>query len=94
MATVGYTTLDFGSVPGTNVAIATVTGQAAFSASGSYADAWIDGSDSTAQHNAEEHAIVPLVVRVVQRVNGVGFTIEASSDWRLTGTFKVRWVWL
>lgn len=91
MAT-GTATLNFGSAPGTNVVVSTVTGQSAIT-SGSKVEAFLMG-DSTATHNAYEHFIVPLVLRCGNIVAGTGFDIYASSDLRLTGTFTVNWVWV
>lgn len=88
---IGTATLDFGAAPGSNVATVTVTGQTRIDA-GSQATAALMG-DTTADHNAYEHLIVPLTVRCSDIVAGTGFTITASSEWRLTGTFKVRWSW-
>ena len=87
----GSAVLDFGAAPGTNVATTTVTGETGVLGT-SHVEAWMMG-DSTADHNAYEHLIVPLVVRVGSITNGVGFDIIASSDLRLTGTFAVHWVW-
>jgi len=92
MATTGTATLNFGSAPGSTVATVAVTGQTGI-LSGSHVEAWIQGTDSTATHNAVEHETVPLVVRITSLVAGTGFTIRASGEWRLTGTFTVHWVW-
>lgn len=87
----GTATLNFGSAPGTNVVSVAVTGQTSISA-GSHVDAWIMGT-TTATHNLEEHLWVPLNIRCGNIVAGTGFTIYASTDLRLTGTFTVHWVW-
>lgn len=92
MPATGFTTLDFGAAPGGNVATIAVTGQASI-VSGSIAEAFMMG-DSTVHHNADEHALVPLKLSCSAVVAATGFTITAVSDWRLTGTFKVRWVWV
>jgi len=92
MAGTGSATLNFGAAPGTNTATVDVTGQAAIVA-GSYVEAWIQGNDSTAEHNAYKHAIVPMIVRITTVAAGTGFTIQGASEWRLNGTFTVRWVW-
>jgi hypothetical protein len=51
------------------------------------------GLDTTATHNAVEHAIAPIKLSCTAIVPGTGFTIQGISEWRLTGTFVVRWVW-
>lgn len=89
---VGNATLDFGAAPGTNIATVNVTGQTGISNT-SGVEAYLMGLDTTADHNAVEHSIVPLRLSCTAITAGTGFTIQGSSDWRLTGTFKVRWVW-
>jgi hypothetical protein len=90
-ANTGTAVLNFGSIPGTNVVTTTVTGQTSI-LSNSYVQAWLMG-DSTATHNAYEHNIVPIRLVCGNIVAGTGFDIVASTDWRLTGTFSVRWMW-
>jgi hypothetical protein len=88
----GNVTLDFGAAPGTNIATATVTGQTTISAT-SGVEAYLMGIDTTATHNAVEHSLVPINLSCISITAGTGFTIQGASEWRLTGTFKVRWVW-
>jgi len=90
-ANTGSAVLDFGSTPGTNVVTTTVTGQASI-LSGSFVQAWLMG-ETTATHNAYEHNIVPIRLTCGNIVAGTGFDIVASTDWRLTGTFSVKWIW-
>lgn len=89
--TKGTSTIDFGSAPGTNFVKATVTGQSSI-IDGSTVRAFLMGV-ATATHNAYEHLIVPLTLTCGSIVPGTGFTINASSDLRLTGTFTVYWEW-
>jgi hypothetical protein len=91
MAATGTATIDFGAAPGTNAVEVAVTGQAGISTS-SQAEAWMMAS-STATHNAEEHMLVPIKLTCGNLINATGFTIYARSDWRLTGTFTVQWIW-
>jgi hypothetical protein len=88
----GDATLDFGAAPGTNIATATVTGQTGITST-SGVEAYMMGTDSTATHNDFEHSIVPLRLSCTAITAGTGFTIQGISDLRLTGTFRVRWVW-
>lgn len=94
MATTGNATLNFGSTPGTNHVSVAVTGQAAI-ASGAYMEAYFQGDDSTATHNSYEHKMLPMAVNLTcsDVVAGTGFTINAMTQLRLTGTVKCRWVW-
>lgn len=92
----GTATLNFGAAPGTNTATVTVTGQASIT-SGSHAEAWFMGNDSTADHNAYEHKhLLPQYVQlsVDNVVAGTGFDITATAlELRLNGTIKCRYVW-
>lgn len=88
----GTGTIDFGSAPGKNNTTLVVTGQAGIVA-GSDVEAFMM-VESTADHNADEHSVVPMNLRCGSIVAGTSFTITAVSEWVLTGTFKVRWVWL
>lgn len=95
MPGVGSATLDFGATPGEFDASVAVTGQTAILA-GSHCEAFWMG-DSTADHNADEHALGPCLISLVCRdvVAGTGFTIVGRSacGHRLTGQWSVRWVW-
>lgn len=87
---VGTATIDFGSAPGASTAEVSIAGQVGFTAA-SHAEAWLQG-DATATHNAYEHLVVPMVLRIGNQAAG-SFTIYASTDWRLDGTFTVHWAW-
>lgn len=96
MATTGSATLDFGSAPGNNVGLAVVTGQTGI-LSGSNIECWVQGNDSSTDHNAYEHALAGQLFSVTPTnvVAGTGFTIQGTSlSLRLTGTWTVRWVWI
>lgn len=90
----GTVTFDFGAVPGTNLVLTTVV-DSAISAS-SKVEIYLMGTDSTIDHNATEHQLLPLggLALLCIAVNaGVGFTAQAASLLRLTGTFVARYVW-
>jgi hypothetical protein len=91
MANTGSAILDFGSIPGTNRTITTVTGQTDITNT-CFADAFLMG-DSTDDHNVEEHLFAPITLRCTNIVPGVSFDIVAITENRLSGTFIVRWVW-
>lgn len=90
----GTITFNFGAAPGTNIAQTVVTGQASIG-SGSKVEVYMMGTDSTAGHNAYEHAILPLdlALSCVAIAAGTGFTGQAATTQRLTGTFQARFVW-
>ena len=87
----GTATLSFGAAPGTNVCFIAVTGQTAILSS-SVPQAWM-GADSTADHNSEEHKLVPVKLTCGSVIAGTGFTIFAVTEWRLSGTFTAHWSW-
>lgn len=93
---IGQTTLTFPDspqsgrpAPGTNTASTTVTGLTAFTDTDTV-QAWLM-ADSTADHDALAHALVPVRLRVRAPITGTGFTIDAVSEHRLRGAFKVRY---
>ena len=90
----GTVVFDFGTGYGTNV-VSTTVSSATISA-GSKVEIYLMGTDSTATHNAIEHQMLPLFglsLTVTAISAGVGFTAQAMSMARLTGTFNARWVW-
>lgn len=80
--------------PGSNVSTVTITGQTGLLVTDAI-DAWIQGNDTTASHNAYEHKIAGEVIKLAVQnvVAGAGFDIIGLSECRLTGDFKVRWAW-
>ena len=96
MATgLGTLVFDFGSAPGTNLVTTVVTGQTSISAI-SKVEIFLMGTDSTATHNAYEHALLPLANLALSCISvtaGTGFTAQAATTQRLTGTFAARFVW-
>jgi len=91
MPTIGTGLIDFGSAPGTNFVVTNITGQTNI-LSTSVIQAFMM-YDSTASHNQTEHAIVPIKLTCGNIQVGTGFSVYASSEWRLDGTFGVRWIW-
>ena len=88
--TYGIAELVFGSAPGSQVGAVTLTGLANVTTD-SFVSAFMQGSDSTATHNADEHALVDFKITAGSFVAAVGFTLTALSSLRLTGTFKIRY---
>ncbi len=91
MGAKGIAILDFEGPPGSSYAEVIVTGQGSI-----LADSAVEAfmmAESTADHNDVEHALVPIKLTCGDVVAGVGFTIRAVTEYRLTGTFKIRWVW-
>lgn len=90
----GTATIDFGAAPGTNSATVAVTGQTSILATSNVTLNMM--GDTTADHNAIEHQLIPNYISLTagSMVAGTGFTITAYTELRLTGTFKVRWQWV
>jgi len=59
-------------------------------------DAYIMADDFTIDHTADDHKYAALLFRVTASpaITGVGFTLYARSPHKMTGTFKVRYVWV
>ena len=89
----GTLTFNFGAAPGTNIVTTSVsdTGITATSK----VEIYLMGTDSTATHNSYEHSILPLdlALSCIARNAGVGFTAQAATTLRLTGTISARYVW-
>lgn len=93
-AGVGQAVLSFGAAPGTNVVETVVTGQTDIGANASV-EAWFMADDTT-DHNSYEHRLIfPQRIGLAcgDVVEGVGFTIFAETELRLTGDVLCRWVW-
>jgi hypothetical protein len=95
MANTGIATIDFGSAPGSNETSVTITGQTLITSSGKV-EAYVMGDDTTADHTANDHRYFSALVGLTcgTPTDATGFTIYARSLEKLTGTFKVRWVWV
>ena len=90
----GTATIDFGASPGVNEASIAVTGQTTISAT-SKAEAFIMADDTTSDHTASDHRWLSALVGLTcgTPTAATGFTIYVTSLEKLTGTFKLRWVW-
>ncbi len=82
MGAQGTAIVNFGAFPGKGDASVAIVGQADIIA-GSLVEAWIR-PEATAEHSADEHMVEPLRVFAAAIVAGVGFTIFAFSDNRLS----------
>jgi hypothetical protein len=93
-STFGTATINFGSFPGNSEASVAVTGQASIVGT-SVPEAFIVGSDTTADHTANDHRYAGLWIALSAGdiSPGVGFTIYAHCIDKMQGTFAVRWRW-
>jgi len=91
----GTVTFDFGSAPGTNIVTTTVANAAIIT--GTRIEIYLMGTDSTADHNAYEHSILQMLggwqATPIAINNGVGFTAQAATSLRLTGSVQCRYVY-
>jgi hypothetical protein len=91
----GNITFNFGAAPGTNVVTTNVTGLTTISA-GSKVELYLMGTDSTAEHNAVEHQMLPLGGISIQPISvtaGTGFQGQIMTPLRITGNITARYVW-
>jgi hypothetical protein len=93
MGAQGTADLDFGVFPGTDIATVAVIGQASIVA-GSLVEAWVRPV-ATADHTVDEHMVEEIQVDAADIVAGTGFTIygRRRGTTKLTGVFKIAWVW-
>jgi hypothetical protein len=92
----GIVVFDFGSAGGGTNLVTTFVSAPTISA-GSKIELYTMGTDSTAEHNAYEHSLIEFLdgwqATPISITAGSGFTAQAASKLRLTGTFKCRYVW-
>jgi hypothetical protein len=91
----GIATIDFGTGSGSNEASLTITGQTSI-VSTSNIEVYVMGSDTTVDHTASDHKYLGLFARFTggDIIVGTGFTIYARSLQKLSGTFKIHWIWV
>jgi hypothetical protein len=90
---VGTATIDFGAWPGTNEASVAVTGQTGIGAL-SYTAAFPMAEASGAHTLSDSiYAALWMSLTASAATAGVGFTVYVRTEYTLTGTFVVRWVW-
>jgi hypothetical protein len=88
----GTVTIDFGVFPGSQEAAiafadATISGT-------SKIEAYVMAGDSTTDHTANDHKYLGLwVTFTAEPIAGVGGTIYARALDKMTGTFKLRYIW-
>lgn len=89
---VNTTIRSYSAYRGSNTATLTITGQTGIQSTDSV-QVWLMGENTINNHNVMEHLITPIKFRITSVTAGVGFTIQATSPYRLTGTYKIRWAW-
>ena len=89
----GTAILSFGAHPGSNEAEVAVTGQGSIVAT-SNAEAYVM-AEVYGAHTANDHAYFSMLGKPTCGIPtaATGFTIYFKSPEKLTGDFKVHWVW-
>ena len=90
----GQAIIDFGAHPGANEASVAVTGLATIPGTAK-AEAFFMGDDTSADHTAADHKYAPCFISLTCGgvSAGTGFTINARSIEKMSGTWTVRYVW-
>ena len=86
-------TINFGAFPGANEASVVVPEPGIGAAS--YIEPFVMASDSTSDHNANNHKYLPMLAEFTggDPVAGVQYTVYGRSPHKLQGTFQLRAAW-
>jgi hypothetical protein len=87
----GTAEIDFGAWPGSNEASVTVPAPGVTAAA--HVEAWVMGSDFTADHTAADHKYFPLFAALTTEPTADTFTIHARSTQKLQGRWLAHYVW-
>lgn len=90
----GTVEINFGVHPGNNEASIAITGQTSISATSSV-EAYVMADDTTTTHTANDHKYFVAFASLTcgTPTAGTGFTIYARSLDKLSGSFKVHYIW-
>lgn len=91
MTGTGTAEVDFGAWPGSNEASVTVAAVGVTAAT--HVEAWVMGSDTTADHTAADHRYFPLFAALTTEPGTDSFTVYARSTQKLQGAWAVHYVW-
>lgn len=92
-ATINLATLDFGPAPGSNEASVTITGQTGITADHRPTAAIVAGSSGSHDGNDAAYAAMFIALTCSYPIAATGYTIQARSTEKLTGTFEVAGQW-
>ncbi len=87
----GTAEIDFGGFPGSNEASILVAAEGVTAAT--HVEAWVMGSDTTTDHTAQDHRYFPLFAALTTAADADAFTVYGRSTQKLTGAFKIHYVW-
>jgi hypothetical protein len=89
----GSAVIDFGAFPGQNTTSVVVTGQSNILSTSTISAFFM--TDTTADHTSSDHQYASLFVTLTcgTIVPGVCFTINATCNDNMQGTFNVRFIW-
>ena len=93
VANISNVTLDFGSLPGSNEASATVTGQTAITTAHRPTAAIQAVASGSHTANDASYAALFIALTCATPIAGTGYTINARSTEKLTGTYIAAGQW-
>lgn len=93
----GQAEINYGTLGTTGSNEASVVVSAVGIASNSKIDSYIMADDTTTDHTANDHKYLPILAKTTCKVtdpnNPTSLTINSVSKHKLTGKFKIRYVW-
>lgn len=93
----GQAEINFGTLGTTGSNEASVVVSTSGIASNSKIDSYIMADDTTTDHTANDHKYLPILAKTTCKVtdpnNPTSLTISSVSKHKLTGKFKIRYVW-
>jgi hypothetical protein len=91
MTGTGTAEIDFGAHPGSNEADVTVAAVGVTPTT--HVESWVMATDSTTDHTAADHRYFAMLCALTVGAGTDEFTIYGRSEHKLTGAFKIHYVW-
>lgn len=91
MTGTGTADIDFGAFPGSNEASVTVSDVGVTPQT--HVESWVMATDSTTDHTAADHRYFAMLAALTCGPGADEFTIYGRSEHKLTGAFKIHYVW-
>lgn len=92
MTGTGSAEIAFGAHPGSNEASVLVAAVGVTPAT--HVEAWVMATDATSDHTAADHRYFAMLCALTCGPGIDEFTIYARSQHKLTGAFKIHYVWV
>jgi hypothetical protein len=87
----GEADITFPAHPGSNEASVTVAAPGVTAET--HVEAWVMGNDSTTKHTAADHRYFAMLCALTCAPGTDEFTIHGRSEHKLSGAFRVHYVW-